>query len=94
MAQTATYAQVTQLAGQLSADERETLAHYLQLVGQERELVPEEKQIVLKHFQKIREERELTFEEWKTLSALTMIPNALREDFSDRREDWYGDDGR
>ncbi|MFN8531796.1 MAG: hypothetical protein U0670_24585 [Anaerolineae bacterium] len=39
-------------------------------------------------------ERDLTFSEWKTLFDLAVIHAPADFDFSNRREDWYGDDGR
>jgi len=92
--QSPTYAQVAQLVDQLRADEKQELALYLQLSAQERKLTLEDKAALLKHYQRIQEERDLTYEEWKSLFELTMLDVELREDFSDRREDWYGDDGR
>lgn len=38
--------------------------------------------------------RELTVEEWKALFDMTVIHTPPLADFSNRREDWYGDDGR
>ena len=88
------YAQIAQLLPQLTPDEKQTLVTYLQLAVQERELTVEEKWMMLKHYQKVQEERELTYEEWKALFELSMLHIGLPEDFSDRREDWYGDDER
>ena len=37
---------------------------------------------------------EMTFEEWKLLYDSLKSDTKLITDFSDRREDWYDDDGR
>lgn len=41
---------------------------------------------------KTASERELTVSEWKTLFDTTVIHAPTDFDFSNRREDWYGDD--
>ena len=37
---------------------------------------------------------DLTMEEFKALLEAAILPGGPGPDYSDRREDWYGDDGR
>jgi predicted DNA-binding ribbon-helix-helix protein len=51
-------------------------------------------QALIVHLQQIAQERELTFEEWEILFDSLKDNRPVLQDFSPRREDWYGDDGR
>ncbi len=58
------------------------------------QLSAEEQRALIEHLQEIARQRELSFEEWKALFDSLKIRTPLVGDFSDRRADWYDDDGR
>ncbi|MBL8155852.1 MAG: hypothetical protein JNM70_16840 [Anaerolineae bacterium] len=63
----------------------------LDLVDQ---LSDEQRQRLMRHIQQ-SEDRAVTQAEWKTLFESTVLDlGPIAGDFSNRREDWYGDDGR
>lgn len=49
---------------------------------------------LIDHLQEIVKERELTSQEWNMLLDAAIVSIPAGPNFSDRREDWYGDDGR
>lgn len=58
------------------------------------QLSPGEQQALIEHLQGIARQRELSFEEWKALFDSLKIDTPIVGQFSDRRVDWYDDDGR
>jgi hypothetical protein len=58
------------------------------------QLSPEAQKALIEHLQEIAKQRELSFEEWKTKFDALKIDTPVVGDFSDRRSDWYDDDGR
>lgn len=57
-------------------------------------LPPQDQTALLAHLLRISNQRELTVEEKKALLQASVLDIPLGENFSLRREDWYGDDGR
>lgn len=57
-------------------------------------LPPQDQTALLAHLLRISNQRELTVEEKKALLQASVVDIPLGENFSLRREDWYGDDGR
>ena len=58
-------------------------------------LTPEEQQALVKHVLEKPKPRKMTAEEFSAwLESLTFDAGAVLEGYSDRREDWYDDDGR
>lgn len=57
-------------------------------------LPPQDQTALLAHLLRISNQRELTVEEKKALLRASVLDVPLGENFSLRREDWYGDDGR
>lgn len=63
----------------------------LDLVDQ---LSDEQRHMLMRHIQQ-SEDTAVTQDEWKTLFESTLLDlGPVVSDFSNRREDWYGDDGR
>jgi hypothetical protein len=58
------------------------------------QLSPEAQKALIEHLQEIAKQRELSFEEWKAMFDSLKIDTPIEGDFSDRRSDWYDDDGR
>jgi hypothetical protein len=58
------------------------------------QLPDEQKQDLLRHLLKQAGDRELTIEEKLALYHASILHNAVNEEPSIRREDWYNDDGR
>ena len=67
---------------------------YEQVVKLVEALTPEERESLITHLQQQGQKRKLTSEEGWQLFNLSMIRVPVIGDFSNRREDWYGDDGR
>jgi hypothetical protein len=58
-------------------------------------LTPEEQQALVKHVLEKPKPRKMTAEEFSDwLESISLDLGALLIGWSDRREDWYGDDGR
>ncbi len=58
------------------------------------QLTPEQKQNLIAHLQTVSKQRELSFEEWEALLETLRGDTRLTCSYSDRRVDWYDDDGR
>lgn len=58
------------------------------------QLSPEEQQALIEHLQGIAKQRQLNFDEWGVLLDSIKFNVSPGAEFSDRRADWYGDDGR
>lgn len=58
------------------------------------QLSPEAQKALIEHLQEIAKQRELSFEEWKAMLDSLKIQTPIVGGFSDRRSDWYDDDGR
>jgi hypothetical protein len=58
------------------------------------QLSPEEQLALIEHLQEVAKQRELSFEEWKALFDSLKIETPIVGVFSDRRVDWYDDEGR
>jgi hypothetical protein len=64
----------------------------IELVDQ---LPEDQKEKLVQHLLKKKEERELSIEEkLALLDSMVVSVGAILPGYSDRREDWYGDDGR
>ena len=57
-------------------------------------LSSEEKRAWIEHLVEIAKERKLSFEEWKAIFESIVDDTPIIGEFSDRRVDWYDDDGR
>lgn len=69
-----------------------TYAEVIRLVEQ---LTPVEQEALRDHLWKLAQQRQLTIEERRALFAsLSADLGPILPDFSDRRQDWYGDDER
>lgn len=53
-----------------------------------------EQKTLLDHLQTVVQTRTLSFEEWKAVFDSLKIDTPIVGEFSDRRVDWYNDDGR
>jgi hypothetical protein len=69
-------------------------AMYEEVVKLAKQLSPVEQQALIAHLQSLSKRRKLTNEEWKALLRASILSVPVKEDFSNRREDWYDDDGR
>lgn len=58
------------------------------------QLNPQEQRALIEHLQAAVQQRELSVEEWQTVLNSLRIETPLIGEFSDRRSDWYDDDGR
>ena len=67
---------------------------YDQVVKLTEALTNVERQALITHLQQQSQKRPLTSQEWRTLFEANMIRMPVLRDFSNRRDDWYGDDGR
>jgi hypothetical protein len=67
---------------------------YAEVVKLAEQLSPADQQALVAHLQTIAKQRELSFEEWKILFESAIIHRPILRDISNRREDWYDDDGR
>jgi hypothetical protein len=67
---------------------------YDEVVKLAEQLSPADQQALVAHLQVIARRRELSFEEWSLLFDSIKDDTPVIADFSNRREDWYGDDGR
>ena len=67
---------------------------YDEVVRLAEQLSPVEQQALIAHLQETAKHRKLTKEEWLALFDSMKVSIPLGKDFSLRREDWYGDDGR
>lgn len=67
---------------------------YVQVVRLAEQLTHEEQKALIAHLQGIAKERELTYEAWETLFESMKFSSLPGPNFSDRRADWYDDDGR
>jgi hypothetical protein len=68
---------------------------YEEVVRLAEQLTAVEQEALLEHLQKIAQHRQLTVEERKALfESLVTDLGPVSPDYSDRREDWYGDDER
>lgn len=66
-----------------------------QLLALVEQLRPEEQVFLIEHLQGQLKQKPLSISEKQTLFKSTIIHlEAWPQDFSLRREDWYGDDGR
>jgi hypothetical protein len=68
-----------------------TLDEVLRLAEQ---LSQQDQQALIAHLQAVSQQRKLSFQEWKTLYDSLKMHTPVLKDFSNRREDWYEDDGR
>ncbi len=72
-----------------------TSVFYEEVISLVDKLTPEEQQLVVRHVLEKPKLRKMTADEFKQwLESLTFDAGAVLEAYSDRREDWYGDDGR
>jgi hypothetical protein len=71
--------------GQITYDE------VVKLVDQ---LSPTEQQSLIAYLQSLAKRQSLNKEEWKALLKASVLSIPAGEPFSDRREDWYDEDGR
>ena len=67
---------------------------YQEVVRLAEQLTVDDQRALVDHLQGLAQQRDLTFAEWKTLFDSLKSDAELVQDFSDRREDWYDDDGR
>lgn len=68
---------------------------YTEVVRLAEQLTPEEQDALAMHLQEIAQRRQLTKDERKALFESMIVDlGTVSSDFSFRREDWYGDDGR
>ena len=68
---------------------------YEEVVRLAEQLAPLEQVALIDHLQLIAQRRRLTIKERKALFETLVIDlGPVSPDFSDRREDWYGDDER
>lgn len=81
MIATPVYAQILELVKQLSREELTALSKHLDNLERKRLL-------------ESAQQRELSPDEKITLIRLTAVDVPVNPNFSDRREDWYDDDGR
>lgn len=58
------------------------------------QLSPAELRALVDHLQEVARQRELSFAEWKTLFDALQDDTPILHDISNRRSDWYDDDGR
>jgi hypothetical protein len=69
--------------------------NYQEVVRLAEQLGPVEQEALIEHLQKIAQQRQLTAKERKTLfNSLITDLGPVSKDFSDRRQDWHGDDER
>lgn len=54
----------------------------------------EQRALVARLLEKRPNPNDLSYEEWEAIFDSMIMPGAPGPDWSDRREDWYGDDGR
>lgn len=57
-------------------------------------LTLEEQSALIAHLQNIARRHDLTYEEWKVLFDALKDDTPIVSDISDRRSDWYDDEGR
>ena len=67
---------------------------YDQVVRLAEQLSPQEQKALIAHLQTISKQRELSSDEWKALLDSSKVSIPPGPNFSDRRIDWYDDDGR
>ncbi|MBN2303939.1 MAG: hypothetical protein JXQ72_05655 [Anaerolineae bacterium] len=68
---------------------------YEEVVRLAEQLAPPEQKALIEHLQLIAQRRQLTIQERKALfETLITDLGPVSPDFSDRRVDWYDDDGR
>lgn len=67
---------------------------YEQVIKLTEALTDEERQSLIAHLQQQSQKRPLTSQEWRALFEANIVHTPVLKDFSNRREDWYGDDGR
>lgn len=65
-----------------------------EMIQQVDQLTSEERQALIVHLQECAKHRELSFEEWVILFDSIKINIPAGPNFSDRREDWYDENGR
>ena len=83
------------LGEELTADDKQALIGYYAQLKTQRALSVEERQTAAAYLRELAEMRALTNAERYLLLDVSMIDNiSLADDFSDRREDWYDDEGR
>lgn len=67
---------------------------YDEMIRNVEHLTPEVRQGLIVYLQECAKHRELSFDEWVILFDSIKINIPVGPNFSDRREDWYDDDGR
>jgi hypothetical protein len=68
---------------------------YGEVLSLAEKLTPEERASLIRHLQEQSRKRKLSAAEFSAwLESISIDVGPLSEDWSDRREDWYGDDGR
>ena len=83
------------LGEELTADDKQALISYYAQLKTQRTLTAEERQTATAYLLELAKSRALTNAERYLLLDVSMIDNiSLADDFSDRREDWYDDEGR
>ncbi len=83
------------LGDELTLEDKLALVEYYEQLKQQRELTEEERLTTVDYLLQIAQTRPLTNPERYLLLELSVIRNLIMvEDFSDRREDWYDDEGR
>lgn len=69
--------------------------NYDDVVKLAEQLPPHEQRALVAHLQELAEHRQLTKDERKVLlESMTLDLGTVSPGYSDRREDWYGDDQR
>ncbi len=67
---------------------------YEEVVKLADQLTLHEQQALITHLQELAQKRELSFPEWEMLFDALKSDVPIIGEFSDRRVDWYDDDGR
>lgn len=71
---------------------------YEAVVKQAEQLTPQEQQALIEHLQahtqEAEQDAELDFDTWLAIFNSLKISTPVLKDFSNRRVDWYNDDGR
>jgi chemotaxis regulatin CheY-phosphate phosphatase CheZ len=71
-----------------------TQALYTQVIELIEQLSPIQQQALIIHLQGLSKQRELNKSEQKSLLRASILNKPIKHDVSNRREDWYDDDGR
>jgi hypothetical protein len=67
---------------------------YEDVVKMVEQLSPDEQQALVVRLQEMKKQNNLSSDEWRTLLNSIKVNIPPGPAFSDRRQDWYGDDGR